>query len=132
MERITLATLHLATAQAVFDQVATHLLTQMVPCRYVDAGADISSCKYRNEGLMCAAGCLIADAEYDSEMMEGKNWTEVVRSNLAPETHDVLITRLQVVHDSHPPQSWRKELIRAADQFQLSTDVLEQEIPPCT
>ena len=68
---ITLKTLGKATAQEVFDQVATHLLTQN------ERSLDGASCSYRNcDGLKCAAGCLISDDEYDNQM-EGIDWRGV-------------------------------------------------------
>jgi hypothetical protein len=71
---ITLKTLKNSTDQEVFDQVANHLLTQNK--RSVSA-TDNTLCVYRSpDGLKCAAGCLIADDEYDPRM-EGSNWKEM-------------------------------------------------------
>jgi hypothetical protein len=51
---ITLETLPQATAQEVFDQVATHLLTQR------QRSTTKGNCAYRgDDGLKCAAGCLL-------------------------------------------------------------------------
>lgn len=118
---ITLATLHLATAQEVFDQVATHLLTQNAK------SVKGSGCAYRGDGGMkCAAGCLIADDEYKPEM-ETASWQAMVRPfnmpgtdpyasirNLAPNNHCTLIMVLQQVHDINPPSDWPRRLASIA------------------
>lgn len=54
---ITLATLHLATAQKVFDQVAKHLLTQNEACRLNN-----KACQCHYNHLRCAA---ISTMEYN-------------------------------------------------------------------
>ncbi|MDO5609506.1 MAG: hypothetical protein Q4G62_01760, partial [Pseudomonadota bacterium] len=61
---ITLKTLSSASAQAAADQIVQHLLTQNE--RSILDFADPGLCAYRGmRGLKCAAGCLIADDEYD-------------------------------------------------------------------
>lgn len=98
---ITLATLAEATEQQVFDQVATHLKKQNA--RSIKPGSN--TCMYRSPtGLMCAAGCLIAESEYrtsvdDSEF--GVSWCELVSAGIAPHTHSKLIHHLQSAHDMH-------------------------------
>lgn len=99
--QITLKTLPEATKQQVFDQVAKHLLTQK-KVSYQDGG-----CAYRQHSdfvgektIMCAAGCLIADDEYDKQKMEGFNWRDLVNDNLVPKAHHDLIRVLQAIHDS--------------------------------
>lgn len=63
---ITLKTLPQASEQEVLDQIAVHLLTQKQKCNNGKDQTDPNyQCLYRNEeGLKCAAGCLIADDEY--------------------------------------------------------------------
>ena len=51
--------------QEIFDKVAKHLLTQNE--RAVNASG---RCKYRINGLKCAAGILISDSDYLPEMEE--------------------------------------------------------------
>lgn len=61
---ITLKTLHAASLQEIFDQVAKHLLTQNAPAAYFNQDGD-RNCLYRTfDGGKCAVGCLIADDEY--------------------------------------------------------------------
>ena len=63
---ITLKTLGQATAQEVFDQVSSHLLTQM---KKSINPKNPSLCVYHaDSGLKCAAGCLISDDEYTPRM----------------------------------------------------------------
>ncbi|MBS7458845.1 hypothetical protein [Coralloluteibacterium stylophorae] len=120
--KITLATLPAATAQEVFDQVARHLMTQGEPAM----NADGSSCVYHAaDGLMCAAGCLIAPEEMRTDW-EGRSWDSATRRG-APEAHVGLIERLQTVHDSARgiPTSevlprWRAGLSRVAHRCHLS------------
>lgn len=119
---ITLATLDKATAQQVFDQVATHLLTQN---KKSTRRNNISYCMYRGaDGLKCAAGCLISDAEYTPEM-EWKGWGNLIGSGIVPTTqHQQLVYRLQELHDDYTAKQWKKELIEVAERFKLNADVV--------
>jgi len=95
-----------ATAQEVFDKVATHLLAQMER-----AADDIDGiCQYRVGALSCAAGCLIPDEEYDKDLVEGEGWIGLADNGIVPKNHLHLIGRLQVLHDVHLPHSWKKQL----------------------
>ncbi len=119
---ITVKTLHKATAQEVFDQIAEHLLKQG---RKSQSHSAYPSCKYRGpEGLRCAAGCLIGDDEYDATF-EGKVWFTVARL-LSPECgegamcHAELISNAQEIHDLFQPEDWRTQLSRLASKFDLN------------
>jgi hypothetical protein len=99
---ITLATLKDATEQQVFDQVVRHMIKQGQ--RSV-AGPGVSMCLYRGpEGLMCAAGCLIADDEYQPFFDNGSGggggpWVSLVTLGQVPSHHEKLIGELQRAHD---------------------------------
>lgn len=128
--KITLATLPQATAQDVFNQVATHLLTQNKQSRKFEtsepkfAGTQ-NFCRYRGAlGTMCAAGCLIGDDEYHLDMESAGTWTGIVDENFAPSSHSDLIRELQCVHDENNPRFWAKELINVAKNNGLSHDVV--------
>lgn len=123
---ITLATLPYSTAQEVFDQVASHLLTQNA--KSVARLGDGYACAYRGaDGMKCAAGCLIGDDEYRPEM-EGAAWCSMTKSEfqypgsdpheairgLAPRDHLNLISDLQIVHDSYDVPDWRRLLAKTA------------------
>ena len=113
---ITLKTLTQATEQEVFDQVVTHLLTQRE--RSVSIFST-SSCAYRGQnGLKCAAGCLISDDEYSSDM-EGYSWINLLDEKRVPKNHYALITRLQHIHDGTLPENWKRELEVLATEFKL-------------
>jgi hypothetical protein len=123
---ITLHTLKDATAQEVFDQVATHLLTQNTK-----SNDDSQECLYRHNGLSCAAGCLISDDEYEQYELAnfdvgGKpsSWPNVVTQKDLTDTHWQLITRLQLVHDCHEPDQWETTLRQVAKDHDLSDAIL--------
>lgn len=117
---ITLKTLEQSTPQQVFDHVATHLLIQNA--RSVKNG----HCMYRSpEGLKCAAGCIIADDEYN-EGMEDVVWRMLVRKEIVPEAHMELIIDLQYCHDDYEPKSWKRKLKEIARYHNLSTSVLDK------
>lgn len=110
---ITLATLEKATVQEVFDQIVNHLREQKVPS--ADDSGDM--CMYRKEKdgvvLKCAAGCLIADNEYNP------NWEDVPWGHLrVPNAHKPLITDLQMVHDSGV-DFWESGFQRVAIEYNL-------------
>jgi hypothetical protein len=115
---ITLKTLAAATAQQVFDQVATHLQTQ----GKVSQGA--GGCVYRGpEGAMCAAGCLMADDEYQ-DAWENHTWVSLRFGGFVPDVHESLIAGLQYVHDDYDPTNWPDALRQIAHEFNLSSAVV--------
>lgn len=114
---ITLATLPNVTAKEVFDQISEHLLSQNV--KSVRDTSINNMCGYRGEnGTKCAAGCLISDDEY-TEKMEGFRWSSLVQKGIVPETHRVLISDLQTIHDCRQPHMWKKELLRIKNRHNL-------------
>lgn len=129
MTTITMKTLHLATKQQVFDQVATHLLTQNAKALAWSGG-----CQYRlllDDGtvLKCAVGCLISDDEYRSiiegELYGSHNFNEFF--GFTDETpHLTLLIRLQRLHDSCSVPMWKERLKQIALDFNLNTDILKE------
>lgn len=122
---ITLATLKDATAQQVFDQVVTHMIKQGE--RSIANG---SMCLYRGpNGLMCAAGCLISDDEYQDYFDAGGgegggNWSSMVVNQSAPDYHKDLIIKLQRAHDQNGGISGVLHSMRLVGQcFELNLDV---------
>ena len=110
---ITLATLHQATPQAVFDQTANHLLAQN------ERSTINNRCRYRQgTHLKCAAGCFISDSEYRS-YMEGQDWKMMINIGLVPIAHGYLIANLQNIHDNYPANAWPKRLKNLADSLGL-------------
>lgn len=124
--QITLANLAEATPQQVFDQVAAHLLQQNKQSKASLNDKGNPGCAYRGDGgLMCAAGCLIADSEYDPAMdkttpKHGTAWSSLVGIGAVPSTkHDDMIGRLQSLHDIQQPHQWRSALASLAADFDL-------------
>lgn len=125
---ITLASLHEASAQNVFDQVRDHLLTQMRKSRgkIVDNGIH-EYCKYRQEieeneikiTLKCAAGCLISDNEYRPIMETTGGWIRLIEHGFASDDHQDLIVDLQWIHDKFEPENWSEELSKVAKKYIL-------------
>ena len=101
---ITLKTLPQATAQEVFDQITQHLLKQGKAAR---SGTGV--CHYRiklkGEVLKCAAGCLIANDEYN-RMFEYLAWESLVNDRKVPSAHCQLVCDLQKIHDREFPEDW--------------------------
>lgn len=91
--------------QQTFNTVKEHLLKQNQPC--VD---DIFNCKYRHNGLKCAAGCLIPDDKYDP-LMEDKTVDNKYFTDEDFFGHDKqLVLHLQDIHDHYSVKDWEKEL----------------------
>lgn len=124
---ITLDTLNDATPQEVFDQVATHLLTQNAR----STGGDRGGCFYRSPtGLKCAAGCLIADDEYRGRMDEGNStWRDLFQRGLIPtRRHMNLIEELQNAHDQQDTMDGVFEDMRqTARHFALDESILDMK-----
>lgn len=113
---ITLKTLDQATEQEVFDQVAKHLLTQKAKSK----SGTPKNCVYKShDGLKCAAGCLIADDEYDIHF-EGETWRSLfVNGLIKTDAHLQLIGILQRIHDNREVANWKGELIKLAKEMNL-------------
>ena len=120
---ITLETLPDATAQEVFDQVAHHLLTQnrqsLGPYGNEDFEGPTTGCAYRGtHSDKCVAGCLMSDEEYQVSW-EGKSWGTLVDKEIAPDTHQWLISKLQNLHDTEVPAEWQRKLDELAESQEL-------------
>ena len=118
MTKITLATLHQATAQEVADQIVNHLLDQGEKSAVYDQHGDLVSCMYRYNGLQCAAGCLIGDDEYD-EKFERKNWNYLVGHFDIPDSHYLLISQFQDIHDAVSADLWEEEIKEVLQKHRL-------------
>lgn len=117
---ITLKNLKDATKQEVFEQVAKHLLKQNRKSICVSR----NTCMYRSfDGLACAAGCLIANDEYNPSF-EGMAWAVLVNRRSVPDAHRFLITRLQSIHDGYPAKDWKHHLRQVAEEFNLDCDFI--------
>ena len=113
--------------QEVFDTVAKHLLTQKEKCFIAGSHRD---CAYRqvvenNKVLKCAAGCLIEDGEYDSDL-EGKAWDDLIYAGVIVDANMPLICKLQIIHDDNEPYNWRFSLMNLAIDRKLNPKVLHE------
>lgn len=137
------------TPQQIFDQVATHLLTQGRRSgieSFDEFGAEDFNCYYRApDGAMCAVGCLIAPETY-SEVYEGFSahiaCNQEHRSNdehstiaskalrrsliaggVNPDDEDtmILMNELQAIHDGGE-LGWSWKLRQLATSMNLSID----------
>ena len=110
-QMITLKNLGEATPIQVFNQAKEHLLKQM---KKSESGGYDRFYMYRGlGGLKCAAGCFIADDEYDPDM-EDIAWIEVLNKldGKFPDIrkHAFLISQLQGIHDDYTPDQWETRL----------------------
>ena len=133
----------LLTNQEIFDKVAVHLLTQNKQSRTGDVG-----CAYRgNDGLSCAIGCLIPDAEYtqdiegwllparlktlsldiDPEEREkgSEKLADILRSVGVPDTAFELLSQLQNIHDAYQPASWKERLAKCAQDNCVDSRIIQ-------
>ena len=112
---ITLKNLHRATKQQIFEQVATHLLKQNAK------SMNGLFCAYRgDDGLSCAAGCLVADDEYNEEFEEIE-WQSLVKEFDLPKRNDDLIQALQHIHDKVDVENWKEALKELAKSRRLKS-----------
>lgn len=137
-----------AEAQALYDEVRTHLLSQGRVSKADYGMLGKSSCAYRGaDGLKCAIGCRIADSDYFLSM-EGSVISDVVVAQAAKipfstkTTYSMspkeefrveggligLATELQQIHDCRAPQKWWDYLDALADNFGLKITYTKQEI----
>jgi hypothetical protein len=112
------------TMQEIFDEVCNHLITQNQR-----ALNETANCVYRAEnGLKCAAGCLIKDEHYSPalEMLGADEGvvTQALEKSGVPAEYNELVFDLQSVHDNTPVSFWKKSLRQVAGVYEL------QE-PPC-
>lgn len=124
---ITLKTLHLFSRQEVFDYITSHLLKQGVGS-FRNNGMSAYRAAYRNaDGTRCAAGCLIADDEYDSSF-EGRCWDVLIYRKKVPKFHAHLIVLLERVHENFPPQKWAEQFRHTADicGLKMSEEVCDE------
>lgn len=114
--------------QETFDIVARFLLNQK------EKSTNGKLCLYRGpNGTKCAAGCLIPDDKYFSELESLLADSNIVAEILKEEGYDFRFVRLlQQIHDSCSPgeflQEWKHKMITLACYKNLSTEVFED--PP--
>lgn len=107
------------TSLELIDKVTAHLLAQGARCESTDevpyikpSGERYVGCLYRNEGKMCAVGCLIPEDKY-SPALEGQVFHQFSNEFVAAlglEEHTILLNRLQNIHDTVPVWQWKDKL----------------------
>lgn len=121
LKKIDVYNLDTSTEQEVFDWSAVHLLIQN------EQSVKNNICQYRahrrSKLLKCAAGCFIPNSLYSPDM-EGNIWTHIGRD--ISTAHQVLILRLQGVHDDYGPTLWYEILCRLAQSRKLSTSAIDR------
>ncbi|UOL48624.1 hypothetical protein [Pseudomonas phage Astolliot] len=103
---INLQNLDSSEPQAVFDFIYTHLKTQKAVSE-----DKTGSCLYKGDnGLKCAAGCLIGDSEY-IKSIEHQSWPEVAEF-FSIQRHTNMISEFQLIHDgvNYPNGDWVGEV----------------------
>lgn len=112
---ITIRTLASASAQAVFDQLAEHLLNMEMPC--CQANGVIGA--YHFGDRRSPAGSLVADEDY-LMCMENRSWWSLAATGLVPEAHADMIGDIEYVHDSFAQDDWCDHLIAVAHRHGVS------------
>lgn len=118
--------------QEIFDKVATHLIAQGRQSLVDDDDINEQFCAYRDPyGAMCAAGCLIPDAEYRDEFETqpwAHIWPDIPTFANAPQSVNTLIAQLQLVHDDEnnwkTAETLKEALSVVANEYGLSLAVL--------
>lgn len=109
------------TKQAIFDKVATHLLTQKKKSR----DPKIKTCLYRGpNGLKCAVGCLLRDDEITMKENDYTVWSLKLPNTLLGQEY--FLRELQIIHDTNKPSKWINKLSLLATKECLNKDVLKQ------
>jgi len=124
MKVITIHNYQEATKQEIFDFVANHLLTQNEKALNYS-----NECVYRtekdNKVIKCAAGCLIPDVDYNSEI-ECKSWTKIglgkFMSCVIDSDNDKIIRKLQQIHDNFLVSTWKDKLSILAKKENLQVN----------
>lgn len=100
----------MASLQETFDIVVNHLRQQGCRSLLKEPTSGGTDCAYRGEdGLKCAAGVLIPDHEYSSNMEGLSADAGIVKAALQKEGHEfALVYFLQIVHDSYDVTNWEK------------------------
>lgn len=109
--------------QEIFNRVVRHLRTQGKAARDTEGNCYYRICR-NNEVLKCAAGCLIEDENYTSDIEHHS--VERVMANyddIFPVFEDMggkhLLARLQAIHDQSGVGSWEFLFKEVANEWNL-------------
>ncbi len=115
------------TKQETFDRVVRALMLQGRRSQ-IKTPSGLPLCVYRHpEGLKCAAGHLIDDEDYVTEMEGTLASGGMVGRALRKNGHDIkLVCDLQSIHDGWEPSEWPEKLRLLAWRHRLSPAVCPQ------
>ena len=102
------------TNQEAFDKMVAHLRKQGQKAQ------ENGTCRYRTkEGLMCAVGCLISDAEY-KRGMEGMGVEHMMAAyEVLQDLDPPFLAEMQDTHDAYDPADWEKRFASTAARYGL-------------
>lgn len=130
---ITIENLHEATEKEIFEHVSNHLVNQGVKSEKYYPQGGYKACVYRTvdgqgNTLRCAAGCLIPDHMYTSDM-ENTTWGGLVEDHDFPESPSELIHILQKTHDWSDVKDWGRVLLDIASNHDIEiSDTLRTKL----
>lgn len=103
------------TNQEAFGKMVAHLRKQGKPAHDVNG-----VCRYRTkDGLMCAVGCLIADAEYERGM-EGMGVEAMMAAyEVLQDLDPPFLAEMQDTHDARDPSHWEARFADTAARYGL-------------
>ena len=109
--------------QEIFDTVVAHLRKQGKKAQHTtDDG--VTTCRYRtDDGLKCAAGCLMPDEVYSSDMEGQRCFASDLLARLPRALVDVfesdVLHELQNLHDHDPVSMWETRFAEIAEIYEL-------------
>lgn len=105
------------TKKEVFLKVKEHLLLQKERSWLPDH----SGCAYLGEGgLKCAVGCLMTEEELNNLTHEDQTREvhKLIRLDKMDKTHQILLSRLQEIHDLRQPHEW-EDILERFEKYHL-------------
>jgi hypothetical protein len=126
------------TQQEVFNKVARHLILQNKQStgiyKDIDGGGKFG-CMYRGDnGLMCAAGCVIPDELYSPDIentcFSALCYSDARYQELFNNESVRLVTDLQIIHDGKfcTSDEWPARLEELALEYKLDGRVIEETL----
>lgn len=109
--------------QKIFNIVVVHMLSQNA--KSIVETEFGTSCGYRgDQGRSCAIGCLIKDEfynpDYEGQPCRDKRVKEALaKSGIEPESNQLMLSRLQHIHDNYVPSQWANQLGILAHRYNL-------------
>ncbi len=120
------------STQDIFDRVAVHLLVQkkksiLTKEQIIAFSRWDNTCAYRGKnGLKCAVGALISDAEY--QLLTEQQRADTIQEYFGrfSELPYGFLSEMQQIHDNNKPSRWLEKLSAFATKHKLDKSVLNQ------